>query len=174
VRAVTVTYLFLDTEWADLEGRELVSLALVSQDGEAVFYAERDPLPVNPTGFVKDSVYPLLDRGSVALCDAEFTGELRKFLCGVQAPHVLYDYPNDGALLLLAISGFRLLPSELSDLPAPPRHLKSSLLADAALSAALEEYFLAQPSEATKRHHALVDAKALRAAWVATQANSNQ
>ena len=64
---MAVTYLFLDTEWADPEGRELVSLALVSQDGEAVFYAERDPLPVNPTGFVKDSVYPLLDRGSVAL-----------------------------------------------------------------------------------------------------------
>lgn len=96
----------------------MVSLALVSQDGEAVFYAERDPLPVNPTGSVKDSVYPLLDRGSVALGDTEFTGGLREFLCGVQTPHVLYDYPNDGALLLLAISGFGLLPSELNDVPA--------------------------------------------------------
>ena len=37
--------LFLDTEWADADGRELVSLALVSEDVKHVFYAERNPLP---------------------------------------------------------------------------------------------------------------------------------
>jgi hypothetical protein len=169
VLKVADTYFFLDTEWADLEGRELVSLGLISRDGESVFYAERDPLPVEPTGFVQSSVLPLLDRGSAALADREFTHELRTFLSAVPSPHVLYDYPNDGALLLSAISGFGLLPSELADVVAPPRHLKSSLLQDEALSTAIEVYFLTHPSEASRRHHALVDAKALRAAWLATQ-----
>lgn len=41
------TYLFLDTEWADLVGDELVSLALISEDGRRLFYAERSPLPVD-------------------------------------------------------------------------------------------------------------------------------
>lgn len=163
------TYLFLDTEWADDEGRELVSLALVSHDGASVFYAERDPLPTRPTEFVRSCVYPLLDGGSAALAEMEFTRALRVFLCAVRTPHVVYDYPNDGALLLTAISGFGRLPSELADVPPPPRHLRSSLLTDAHLSPAVEEYFLAHPNEASKRHHALVDAMALRAAWLATQ-----
>lgn len=162
------SYFFLDTEWADLSGRELVSLALVSHDGMAVFYAERDPLPAEATGFVRDSVFPLLDRGSTALSDREFTQKLRAFLCLVPNPHVLYDYANDGVLLLMALAGFGLLPSELGDSVAP-RHLKSSLLKDDFLSAALEDYFLAHPDEASRRHHALVDARALRAAWLASR-----
>lgn len=63
------THLFLDTEWADLAGDELVSLALISGDGRLRFYAERGPLPPEPTRFVEESVYPLLDRGSAALPD---------------------------------------------------------------------------------------------------------
>jgi hypothetical protein len=47
------TYLFLDTEWADLPGEELVSLALISADGRDQFYAERDPLPSDATDFVR-------------------------------------------------------------------------------------------------------------------------
>lgn len=49
--------LFLDTEWADEQGRELVSLALVSEDGQRVFYAERKPLPGWPTDWVSWVVY---------------------------------------------------------------------------------------------------------------------
>ena len=159
------TRFFLDTEWADLQGRELVSLALVREYGASVFYAERNPLPVEPTRFVRESVYPLLDRGKVALTDREFTHQLRAFLGTVSNPHVLYDYANDGDLLLRAISGFDLLPSDLEGVNAPPRHLRSSVLEDKAISAAIEEYFLAHPTEALRRHHALVDAKALHAAW---------
>jgi len=36
-----MTCLFLDTEWADAVGAELVSLALISENGQQVFYAER-------------------------------------------------------------------------------------------------------------------------------------
>ncbi|WP_232310283.1 3'-5' exoribonuclease [Pseudoxanthomonas mexicana] len=47
-----MTYLFLDTEWADPTGSELVSLALITEDGIHRFYAERDPLPDVATDFV--------------------------------------------------------------------------------------------------------------------------
>ncbi len=83
--------LFLDTEWENEVTHELVSLALVSQDGRHRFYAERDPLPVAPSAFVREVVYPLLDRGSVALPDPTLTLELRTFLAQVEAPLVLAD-----------------------------------------------------------------------------------
>jgi len=38
---MATTYYFLDTEWADVTGSELVSLALVNEDGDRNFYAER-------------------------------------------------------------------------------------------------------------------------------------
>jgi hypothetical protein len=50
---------------------ELVSLALVSEDGEQVFYAERSPLPAEPTQFVQQVVYPLLEGGTAALPDLD-------------------------------------------------------------------------------------------------------
>jgi hypothetical protein len=50
--------LFIDTEFAEQTARELVSIAMVSQDGRFEFYAERDPLPVTPSDFVRTVVYP--------------------------------------------------------------------------------------------------------------------
>jgi hypothetical protein len=49
--------LFIDTEFADQTARELVSIALVSQDGRFEFYAERDPLPAAPSDFVRTVVF---------------------------------------------------------------------------------------------------------------------
>jgi len=54
------TYCFLDAECADVTGSELVSLALVNEDGDRHFHAERADLPESPTEFVCQSVYPLL------------------------------------------------------------------------------------------------------------------
>ena len=167
------TYLFLDTEWADWEGRELVSLALVNSRTGASFYAERNPLPGNPTDFVREVVYPLLDGGEVALNDLQFTHALRTFLADVAEPVVLYDYPTDGQLLLAAISGFDLLPSELSECTAPPANLRSTLLQDERVSQAIEEYFTERAAERARRHHALVDARALYAAWLAAGHSSD-
>lgn len=86
------TYLFLDTKWADEAGTELVSLALVSEDGQRAFYAEREPLPLTATDFVRWTVYPLLDRGPAAMPDAAMTAALRQFLLGIDHPYVLADY----------------------------------------------------------------------------------
>ncbi len=162
------TYLFLDCEWADVLGAELVSLALVSADGERRFYAERDPLPEQPTDFVRAVVYPLLDRGAVALPEVEFTTELRRFLCDTPAPCVLFDYPNDGALLRYAIAGFD-LPDLDADAcgPYPLQLVTTKLAKEGLIATLLEDWFQAHPAAAARRHHSLVDAEALRQAWCA-------
>jgi len=48
--------LFLDTEWNNDAARELVSIALVSEDGTKEFYSERDPLPEPPASFSNRSI----------------------------------------------------------------------------------------------------------------------
>lgn len=162
------TYLFLDTEWADAAGTELVSLALVSEDGHQRFYAERDPLSLSPSDFVRQHVYPLLDRGDAALPDIEFTTSLRAFLRKLASPYVLFDFPNDGALLKYAIAGFN-LPEAVSRQCGPvPATVLTKMLRDERMTRILEDWFRRHPDAAARRHHAAVDADALRWAWLAT------
>lgn len=159
------TYYFLDTEWADDQGTELVSLALVSEDGTQEFYAEREHLPQSPTTFVRDRVYPLLDRGDAILSDEQMTSALRAFIGRVALPFVLADFPNDLKLLQHVLEGFPLGDSNASQ---PPTALVTTLMCrDEKTTALLEHWFAMHPSEAARRHHALVDAQALRMAWLA-------
>jgi hypothetical protein len=93
--------LFIDTEFADQTARELVSIGMVSQDGRFEFYAERDPLPVTPSDFVRAVVYPLLDRGDRSRTDDEMSKQLHAFFDRVkeESRHdqvlVAYDYVAD-------------------------------------------------------------------------------
>jgi hypothetical protein len=159
------TYLFLDTEWADPQGHSLVSLALVSEDGTQEFYAEIDPLPSIATEFVRETVYPLLDRGAVALSKIAFTTRLRSFLASVPEPCLLADYPNDLALTKTALAGFDLDDETAHECGPIPRLIMSQMLKDGITQLVLEDYFRAHPDAARRRHHALVDAKALCATW---------
>ena len=161
------TYLFLDTEWADVIGAELVSLALVSADGRHQFYAERDPLPARPTDFVGSVVYPLLDRGPVALPDAAFTTSLRTFLRRIDKPFVLFDFQNDGALLTYALAGFELSDADASSCGPIPAPVMNQMLREGLMTMVLEDWFEVHPDAAARRHHAAVDAEALRQAWLA-------
>lgn len=83
-----------------------MSLALISEDGTHEFYAEIDPLPNSATEFVRNVVYPLLDRGGSAMSHAALTGALRQFLAHIPEPSVLADFANDLAPLRLALNGF--------------------------------------------------------------------
>lgn len=50
--------LYLDTEWADPEGKQLVSLALVDSAGRSRYYREIAPLPLKSrmhNGAAKDA-----------------------------------------------------------------------------------------------------------------------
>ncbi len=76
----------IDTEWADVLANEPVPLAIVSDCGRYEFYAERNPLPENPTDFVRQAVYPLLDRGTRALRDEQFIRTLHEFLARCSLP----------------------------------------------------------------------------------------
>lgn len=151
--------LFLDTEWQNETARELVSLALVSQDGQHRFYAERDPLPDAPSSFVREVVYPLLDRGPAALTDAVFSADLRIFLAQFKDPLVLADDALDFSMLSHVLGRFGQpgLP------PAPPYRPMLITFGDVLMR--IEDYFDAHPEAKARRHHALVDAEALRWAF---------
>ena len=162
-----MTRLFLDCEWADVTGSELVSLAMVSADGQQRFYAEASPLPSQPTDFVRAVVYPLLDHGWWAMPQHEITRRLRVFLSDIDTPVVIYDYAVDGALLNYVLDGFD-LPNTVVDACGPrPAPRLWPVTRDANLNAMVEAYFTAHPEVAGRRHHAGVDAEALRQAWCA-------
>jgi len=157
--------LFLDTEFAEPAGVNLVSLALVSEDGQHEFYVERDPLPANPSDFVRESVYPLLERGSAALPDLELTTRLRAFLSQFPSPHILADHPSDLRLLRNAIDGFAMPASQTRWSGLMPHYESTQMDRGDGLGAMVEFWFQADPERGARRHHALVDANALRWAW---------
>ncbi|PZQ32502.1 MAG: hypothetical protein DI562_03345 [Stenotrophomonas acidaminiphila] len=161
-----MTYLFLDTEWADPAGSELVSLALISEDGTHQFYAERDPLPEVATDFVRSVVYPLLERGRYRMTDQAMTTGLRAFLSAVTEPLVVADYPNDLALLQYVIAGFDLSDDQAMACGPVPQPVMTRMLKEGATGMLIEDYFAGHPEAAARRHHAQVDAEALRMAWL--------
>lgn len=148
---------FLDTEWADTLGAELISLALVSASGAHRFYAEIDPLPEVSTDFVRAAVYPLLDRGDYAMPEVEFTRALRRFLVQFSEVSVIYDYSVDGALFQYALDGFE----SQADIGATPAALEM-LKVGPEVRVGIERFFMEHPELAKRRHHAAVDAEALR------------
>ena len=160
--------LFVDAEFADVHARELVSLALVSEDGAFEFYAERDPLPSSPTEFVRSVVYPLLDRGEQALVDEEFTKALRGFFARVQAASrhgkvcVAYDFEGDIHLTDYALDGFKVREPPTGSLFDV---VYLGLLGPYEL--AVDELFEKNKQLAARRHHALIDARVARDAYVA-------
>jgi len=159
--------LFLDTEWADTIGSELVSLGLVSEDREHRFYAERKPLPENPTDFARHVVYPLLKHGQHALTELEITRGLRSFLSGFSLPRIIYDDANDGALFRYALDGFELSDAELTRLPPAPFVVTTLIVERDEVRRYIDRFFVECPEMMTGRHHALIDAEAL--AWACRQ-----
>jgi hypothetical protein len=156
-----VTDLFLDCEWADVFATELVSIALVSMDGKKQFYAEREVLPADPTPWVVAVVLPLLERGDRAKPDAAITRELRAFVAGIDHPRICYDFAADRELCQRVLEGTGAPPTD--GLEPLLDSVRWHLMTDT--GAALERWWSEHPAE-RRRHHALADAKALRAAWL--------
>lgn len=159
-----MTRLFLDCEWADTLDSELVSLALVDESGQHRFYAEVSPLPKQPTDWVRAVVYPLLEHGYAARQQIDFTRELRAFLARFEDPFVLFDYRSDGALFGYALTGFDLPDAVLAKLPPAP-NVSQTLILRKDVRQGIEQWFREHPEHANRRHHAGVDAEALRWAF---------
>lgn len=149
--------LYLDCEWADVLASELVSIALVSADEQHSFYAERDPLPTDPVPWVRSVVYPLLERGDAALDDSTLTHRLRDFLASLSNPRIHYDSGHDRALCQYVIDGL--------DVPEPGGPITAvTWVRQDALHSELERWWRTHPEQQPRRHHAPVDAMALRGA----------
>ena len=160
-------HLFLDTEWADEARRQLISMALISEDGQHRFYSEVDPLPKHPTDWVRAVVYPLLEHGYAARQKLDFTRDLRAFLARFDAPVVLFDHVADGVLFDRALAGFDLPTSVVDKLGLAP-FVTTTLIQDEGVRDRIEAYFREHPDQARRRHHADVDAEALRLAFCQT------
>jgi hypothetical protein len=137
--------LFLDTEWADDFARELVSLALVGDELQQVFYAERNPPPRDPTDWVGPVVYPRLRRGHCPMRDCELTHALRAFLQRIASSVVCYDNANDLTLLEFALRGF----SEIASKDEAPVTYSMRKLCGSSYVDAVETVFRKNPAART-------------------------
>jgi len=154
--------LYLDCEWADPEARLLVSMALIDTSETRQFYCEIDPLPDRPAEFVRDYVYPQLQRGLWAKPSRNFCLSLRSFLHHQQhhsPPLVLATHEADFALLRHALSGFG------QDIPGGIPPWTPILVTQGDVLGHLETYFERDPEASKRQHHAMADAIALRWAF---------
>jgi len=154
--------IFIDTEFTDFVQIDLISIALVAEDGRE-FYAERtDYRHEDCNDFVRAAVVPVLGRVAGAACArAELTSRLRAWFEALAEPATLvFDYSTDRDLLVDAFLG--------DEFDTPPVNVGAHLFlgevgADPVYQAALNRAYV--PS--WPRHHALADAKAMRAGYQA-------
>ncbi|WP_341677251.1 hypothetical protein [Niveibacterium sp. SC-1] len=153
--------IFLDTEFTDFIDCDLISIGMVSEDSKYEFYAERNDFRQdweNP--FVKDAVVPLLGEFPSAACSrSELTQRLSAWFAGlprhvqlacdsVQDRDLLWDAFEDG------------LPKNLDTRIFDLRPLIDTTLYHQAVCRHHER-------PGCPWHHALHDARAHRAGWMA-------
>ena len=148
---------FLDTEFSDFAKSDLISLALVAEDGRE-FYAERTDYRQNEcSAFVQEIVLPLLGRVPGAACDsAELALRLRTWFHALPEPSIIiFDYQTDWDLLAGAMPGRPL------DSFATPLYLNGYAITHPIFEQAQNLTY----TQAWPPHHALADARALRAGY---------
>lgn len=153
--------IFLDTEFTAFVRPDLISIALVAEDGRE-FYAERtDYHREDCSDFVGETVLPLLGRVPDAACTrTELTCRVRKWFEALPEPAIIiFDYERDWLLLADAYLG--------CDHQKPPANVGETLHLDRfAITHPLFER--AQNNTYTQDwppHHALADARALMAGY---------
>lgn len=153
--------IFLDCEFTDFLDFELISLGMVSEDGQHEFYAERNDYEKGKCNqFVREAVEPLLGRFPDAACTRdELTARLWAWFATLPRPvQIVSDSMHDRDLLWDAF-----------DEGLPPNLDRSvfdlrPLIDTTAFNDAVCRYH-DQPNQPW--HHALYDARAHRAGWFA-------
>lgn len=175
--------IFLDTEFTDLDSPWLLSLGLVSLDGRD-FYAEIDlaspqgrALKRKSSTFAHDTVFEQWGRVPDAAVQtlAELGQRTAVWLLELAAEQpeqrliVGADYKTDHDLLVSALLAASSPESARARALLAPLDL-SSLCSNPVAEAATDEFFRNAFPLGGERHHALTDAQALRAAFIATGA----
>ena len=152
---------FLDTEFTDFVRPDLISIALVSEDGHE-FYAERTDYQRDAcSAFVRETVLPLLGRVPGATCSrAALTQRLHDWFAQLPEPStVIYDFEGDWQLLAGAILGrtYRKPPTNLGE----PLHLDNTNITHPVFEKAQNRFY----TQDWPPHHALADARALMSGY---------
>jgi hypothetical protein len=152
---------FLDTEFTNFARPDLISMALVSEDG-CEFYAERyDYCLADCSDFVRQTVQPLLGRVPGAACSrSELTDRVREWFTQLSEPAtVIFDYEWDWHLLAVAMLGqpYRKLPIDI----ASPLCLSACTITHPVFEQAQSHIY----TQDWPPHHALADARALMAGY---------
>ena len=152
---------FLDTEFTDFAKPDLISLALVAEDGRE-FYAEctdyhRDAC----SKCVRGTVQPLLGRVPGAACTSkELTDRVRAWFAAFPEPAtVIFDFGTDWHLLTVAMLG-RPQKNPPADF-ATPLYLDSHTINHPVFEKAQNLIY----TQDWPPHHALADARALMAGY---------
>lgn len=163
-----MTHIYIDLEFSELTDRaEPISFGAVALDGREI-YLEFDPLPGGCSEFVRLNVLPLLEGGASRCPRLEFVGRIEAWLGQFDEPIVLVaDSPWDWRVLRRALNeeGFDAIGAlRVGGLGVTlvPATQPTGVAGDIYETARLQ-CFLRDP----RRHHALVDARALRAAELA-------
>ncbi|HDR9092000.1 hypothetical protein QZM46_23500 [Burkholderia vietnamiensis] len=156
--------LFLDTEYTGFRQADpkLISLALVAEDGQREFYVELADTwrSADCTEFVRREVLPLLNGSSDTHARARV--ELRDwFAAAPRHVQAACDSVTDFCFLLELLGPPR--PGNLAEHYFDLRPLIDTTVYDRTVAA----YYQADP----RMHHALADARAYRAGWLAWMAS---
>jgi hypothetical protein len=143
---------FLDTEFTNLQDRELISLALVAENG-AEFYGECTDFELSGcSDFVRETVLPLGSPAARAMPREQLRIEVMSWLQRIPIrdhPILCYDYDGDRQLLERLLGG------------ALPKGWRTENIWTRLDAARLEAFF----AEHGHHHHALWDARANRASF---------
>lgn len=145
---------FLDTEFTDLLEPILISLGMVSQQGEE-FYIEVPYPDQKCTAFVREAVLPLLGKDPRAICEqGQAKDRILTWLKSVRSDagdvYVCVDYEADWELLCEALDY------------EPPHWLRRKMIRQNLDQILLYEFHI---QTGLPQHHALHDAKANQYAY---------
>jgi hypothetical protein len=157
---------FLDTEFTSFLNSDLISLGLVTEQGEE-FYGERnDYLYEDCTNFVRETVQPLLGRVDGARCSQPvLCHRLRAWFDALpELATIVFDYQTDWDLLIEAMRDPMQdsVPANLADKLLLSTSIENEPIFQEAYNSVFDEHW--------PPHHSLADARALRAGYLAWSA----
>lgn len=169
--------IFTDLEFSNLtDGAELISIGACTENGES-FYLETSPLPQHCSAFVQAEVIPHLEHGSFSTPVDEVEAKFAAWLSRWQTVTLIVDSDWDCFILRKTFAGensreagpLQLHTHENPSLTCELR-LDTTPSGDG-LIAFFDTLYGMEREPGFRKHHALDDARALRAAVMAAESS---